>query len=288
MLRNSIYPGERDWNRSFWVKDHETGKRHRHARPASEWVRQQDEAWRIVSDDLWYAAQETRGRRNEQHLRDGRGRILRSAIGSGANRKRLLAGFLQCGECGGSFHALKPRMWGCSFHRNRGTCDNGIQIREAGLERAVLRAVKGALTDKVAAHALEVALDDLRKRIQAAEPRRLEAELMELDVKVERRSTWPSSWATRAPRSGSGYCETSGEGWLGSLPRCGSTCRPSRISRPACVRSSETSKRHSRRTLRGGGSPSADSSATSVSGCISMGGLKAPRSWPRKCYGPGG
>ena len=45
-------------------------------------------------------------------------------------------------------------MWGCSFHRNRGTCDNGMQIREVDLERAVLRAVKDALTDKVAAHAL--------------------------------------------------------------------------------------------------------------------------------------
>jgi DNA invertase Pin-like site-specific DNA recombinase len=186
MLRNPIYRGERIWNRSFWVKDHETGRRRRFDRPESEWVRQQDEAWRIVPDDLWHAAQATRGRRNERHLRDGRGRIRRSAIGSGANRKRLLAGFLQCGECGGSFHALKPRMWGCSFHRNRGTCDNDAQIRKADLERAVLRAVKGALTEKVAAHALEVALDDLRKRIEAAEPRRLEAELAELDAKIER------------------------------------------------------------------------------------------------------
>ena len=69
MLRNPIYRGERIWNRSFWVKDHETGRRRRFDRPESEWVRQEDEAWRIVPDELWRAAQETRGRRNKRHQR---------------------------------------------------------------------------------------------------------------------------------------------------------------------------------------------------------------------------
>jgi hypothetical protein len=35
------------------VKDHETGKRRRYERPECEWVRQHDEARRIVSDDVW-------------------------------------------------------------------------------------------------------------------------------------------------------------------------------------------------------------------------------------------
>ena len=139
MLSNPIYRGERIWNRSQFVKDHETGKRRRFERPESEWVRQEDEAWRIVSDELWQAAQSARGRRNERHLRDAQGRIRRSATGAGARRKRLLAGFLECGECGGSFHALTPGVWGCSWHRNRGTCDNGSTIPEADLEGAVFR-----------------------------------------------------------------------------------------------------------------------------------------------------
>jgi len=57
MLRNPIYRGERIWNRSFWVKDHETGKRKRFERPENEWVKQHEESWRIVSDGLWQAAQ---------------------------------------------------------------------------------------------------------------------------------------------------------------------------------------------------------------------------------------
>ena len=39
MLRNRLYVGERVFNRSEWVKDHETGKRRRFERPESEWVR---------------------------------------------------------------------------------------------------------------------------------------------------------------------------------------------------------------------------------------------------------
>jgi hypothetical protein len=46
--------------------------------------------------------------------------------------------------------------------------------------------VKAALDDRVAEHALEVALGDLRGRIEAAEPRRLEGELAELDTKIQR------------------------------------------------------------------------------------------------------
>jgi hypothetical protein len=141
-----------------------------------------------VSDDLWKAAQVARNKRNERHLRDGSGRILRTAIKGGARRRRLLAGFLQCGECGGSIYALKGggRDWGCSWHRDRGTCENDARFTEAHLEKGVLRAVKAALDEEVVRHALEVALEDLRARIKTAEPTRIEAELAKLDTKIER------------------------------------------------------------------------------------------------------
>jgi hypothetical protein len=188
MLRNPIYRGERVWNRSEWIKDHETGKRQRFERPESEWVRQQEEAWRIVPDELWNAAQDVRGGRNARHLRDGKGRIRRSAPGSSARRKRLLAGFLECGECGGAFHVVSRDNWGCSWHRNRGprACSNDAKIPQAILERAMLHAVREALDEEVAEHALEVALGELRRRIAAAEPRRLEETLTQLDTKISR------------------------------------------------------------------------------------------------------
>src|SRR5262245_18231381 len=114
MLRNPIYRGERIWNRSEWIKDHETGRRQRYERPEAEWVRQQDEGWRIVSDEFREAAQAARGRRNERYMRDAAGKILRTALGGAASRRRLLSGLLVCGECGGSYHALTGSAeWGC-------------------------------------------------------------------------------------------------------------------------------------------------------------------------------
>jgi hypothetical protein len=224
MLRNPIYWGERIWNRGSaasgdgrsrsvatkralgcahprllgiracssastrheWVKDHETGMRRRFDRPESEWVRQQDEAWRVVSDELWQAAQDVRGRRNERHVRDAAGRIRRTAIGNSSGRKRLLSGFFECGKCGGSFHALSARFWGCSWRKNRGACSNDVKIPEPLLERAVLGAVSEALDEEIAVHALEVAIADLRERIARAEPTRLEEELAGLDVRIAR------------------------------------------------------------------------------------------------------
>lgn len=186
MLRNPIYRGERLYNRSEWTKDHATGKRTRFERPESEWVRQHDEAWRIVSDELWHAAQEARGRRNERHVRDAAGRIQRTGIGNVSKRKRPLSGFLECGQCGGSFHAVSARLWGCSWRKNRGACASDVKIPEALLEQAVIRAMRDALDEELVTHALEVALEDLRQPIARAEPTRLEAELGALDAKIAR------------------------------------------------------------------------------------------------------
>ena len=49
----------------------------------------------------------------------------------------------------------------------------------------MLKAVHGALDEEIASHALEVAIAELRKRIQAAEPQALEAQLATLDRKIE-------------------------------------------------------------------------------------------------------
>lgn len=63
---------------------------------------------------------------------------------------------------------------------------NDTKIPQAILGRALLHAVREALDEEAAAHALEVALDDLRPKIAAAEPRRLEERLAQLDTKIAR------------------------------------------------------------------------------------------------------
>ena len=106
MLRSPIYKGERIFNRSEWIKDHETGRRRRHERPESEWVREHDDNLRIVADSVWSRAQATRCERASICERDGRGRIVRSHARE-AHRRHLLSGLLECGECGGSFFVLR-------------------------------------------------------------------------------------------------------------------------------------------------------------------------------------
>lgn len=66
ILRNPIYRGERIWNRSYWVNDHETTAKLRRRRPEREWARLREDAWRIVSDELWYAAQDARDARAQR------------------------------------------------------------------------------------------------------------------------------------------------------------------------------------------------------------------------------
>jgi site-specific DNA recombinase len=197
ILRNPMYRGERVWNKSLRVKDHdsEKGRRIRYERPESEWMRQHDEAWRIVSDDLWQAAQKVLDTRNARCTRAvGTGKITWHAAGLGTVRKRLLAGFLRCAECGGSFHAIDRRSWGCSRFRNGG-CDNALRIPGGVLERLILGAVEEDVFDaEVAAFAAKVALDELGARIEKSDRAGLATKLEELNAKIVRANepSWPS------------------------------------------------------------------------------------------------
>ena len=53
MLQNPIYQGTYLWNRSEWIKEHETRRRRRFERPESEWLRREMPELAIVSPELW-------------------------------------------------------------------------------------------------------------------------------------------------------------------------------------------------------------------------------------------
>jgi chromosome segregation ATPase len=87
---------------------------------------------------------------------------------------------------GGSFFDLYRGRWGCSYRHRRKTCDNALVIPGAALEETVLTAVRESIDEQVAERALEVALEELRRRAQSFEPGRIEAELATVDAKIER------------------------------------------------------------------------------------------------------
>jgi len=116
MVLNPIYKGEYIWNRSEWIKDHETGKRRRFERPESEWVRQPDPRLAIVDAEVWERAQAVMRSKSGAYKRDAGGRIV-SKDASAVHRTRsihLLSGLLECGVCGGSFYVLNGSYgYGC-------------------------------------------------------------------------------------------------------------------------------------------------------------------------------
>ena len=68
ILRNELYRGAVHWNSSAWVKDPDSGKRQRRARPRSEWISHAEESLRIVTDDLWQRAQRRTGLQSDERI----------------------------------------------------------------------------------------------------------------------------------------------------------------------------------------------------------------------------
>jgi DNA invertase Pin-like site-specific DNA recombinase len=194
MLRNQIYRGEKIFGRSEWVKDHETGKRRRHERPETEWVRQHEESLRIVSDDVW---QRTAARAGERAAgitfeRDRTGRILsHSGLHSRATRaSHPLSGLLECGACGGAFFAVTGgAVYGCGWHRDRGpeVCKSELRVPRTALEARIYGAIRGeVLTPENLQRAIERAFEIVRSRLAESDPESDRRRLAELEVEVDR------------------------------------------------------------------------------------------------------
>ena len=143
MLRNPIYMGARIFNRSEWIKDHETGKRRRYERPETEWVRDRPDLV-IVAPATFDAVQVEIRRRAAvgPYTRKANGADFAGNVAGKGGRgpaRHVLSGFLECGVCGGSFHAPNSAgRYGCGWHRGRGpiVCGNDRLVpRTPGRDR---------------------------------------------------------------------------------------------------------------------------------------------------------
>ncbi len=59
----------------------------------------------------------------------------------------LLSGLMRCGACGGGYTKISKNLFGCAAARNKGTCDNRLNIRTDALEDIVLESLKHRLMD---------------------------------------------------------------------------------------------------------------------------------------------
>ncbi len=171
LILNPIYRGEYVWNKSEWVKDHETGKRKRHERPESEWLRAEDPSWEIVEPAAWHAAQHELARRAGHHRRTSAGHFAGHGRGHRTRARRLLSGFLECGECGGGFFTRNSHSgYGCGWRRDRGpaVCSSDLVVTAADLEATFVAGVRDhVLTPDTTRYIVERVADAVTRRSQA-------------------------------------------------------------------------------------------------------------------------
>jgi site-specific DNA recombinase len=136
ILQNELYTGVIVWNRMRMVRDPSTGRRISRPNKASEHQRVEAPHLRIISPELFKAAQERKieRARASQHTRK--------------RAKRLLSGLLRCGCCGGGMSVAstghRARIV-CTKMHEAGTCENRRYYYLDDIERRVIDGLRDNL-----------------------------------------------------------------------------------------------------------------------------------------------
>lgn len=139
ILRNKRYIGIYEWGRTTNSRDPETGRIITKPRPEHKWVRFNNPAWRIVSDELWEKVEKQLELKRCHGIpkNGGLNRTKRS-------QEYLFSGLLCCGTCGGPINIVDgtaggATVWyGCGAHRYKDACTNATRIRRDRLEEQLL------------------------------------------------------------------------------------------------------------------------------------------------------
>jgi len=134
ILNNELYIGKLVWNRLRYVKDPDTGKRVSRLNPEGEWVIQDVPELRIVDQGIWDAVRE----RQQKLAHDPWSDTSENFLCDRRRPKHLFTGLIKCGGCGGGYSMISKNLLGCTNARNKGTCDNWLNIRRDTLEASVL------------------------------------------------------------------------------------------------------------------------------------------------------
>ena len=133
ILTNPIYVGRFVWNRVRMVKHPETRRRLSRNNDAAEQRTIELPDLRIIDDATWQAVQAQLG--SDRQL----------PLPYRQRPRHFLSGIVLCGACGGRYIVIDRNRWGCSRHREAGTCANGRRIAGAELEERVLRGLQEKL-----------------------------------------------------------------------------------------------------------------------------------------------
>ena len=162
ILRNPMYDGRLVWNRVTMVRDPDTGRRVNRENPPDEWQEVTAEALRIVSADLFKAAQE---RSDERSHGVRSGQMMRAPL-------RPFSGLIRCGCCGGGM-AIHDRKGSairirCSAATESGSCDNRGRYRLDRIEAAIFDRLRETLARPDYAAEFVRAYGEERRRLAGA------------------------------------------------------------------------------------------------------------------------
>jgi site-specific DNA recombinase len=168
ILMNELYRGRAIWNRSRWVRVPGTRRRHRIARPVSEWIVQDRPDLRVIDETLWQDVQARRARvRRRYDQPTGFGKS-KSEYG-----KYLLSGLLMCATCGGSMtirtSAGSTQKYGCTRRWRRGTsaCTNSLLVRRDVAEAQIVALLRDKLYSP---SAIDRLVEKVNTRLRAHAP----------------------------------------------------------------------------------------------------------------------
>ncbi len=161
ILKDEKYIGRFIWNRTTTVKDPMTGKMKQVERPKEEWVIQERQDIRIISDDEWAAAQ-ARWREIDGVFPRKKGK-RKSYVES--HPTHLLSGALKCGSCGGAIALVSGKnggYYGC-LNASRRSCDNRKLIARKRLETKFVTALNEAVLNP---EVLELVYERTAKKVK--------------------------------------------------------------------------------------------------------------------------
>jgi Recombinase zinc beta ribbon domain/Recombinase len=162
------YIGVIEWNRS--EKMYRKGTKVRKDREPHEWLRVEVPHLRIVSDELWTAAQSQMRKNNVGVTPRG------DKKKGGRPPSYLLTGITRCAVCGGPLTAINGRegekpikVYACAYRRDRGesVCSNKLRRPVEDVNAAVLRWVEAnVFTEELLLESLKKVRTRLAKRVK--------------------------------------------------------------------------------------------------------------------------
>ena len=144
VLNNELYIGRLVWNRLRYIKNPDTGKRVSRLNPENEWIVKDVPELRIIEQDLWDAV---KGRQLSVTRNTRPDVNADKTFWEKTRPKYLLSGLLKCGVCDGNYTKISQNLFGCATARNKGTCDNRLNIRTDAVEAVILAGLKNHLMD---------------------------------------------------------------------------------------------------------------------------------------------